>query len=84
MSSIQFNLGLFYIGKAPYRACRNNLMSCDAGHGDQGLFSKLHVPVVQGLPREQVEWRRWVTWQVTILFFVALNELPIYKLKKVT
>ncbi|KAI0210478.1 Trafficking protein particle complex subunit 10 [Lamellibrachia satsuma] len=27
-------------------------------HGDQGLFSKLHQSVVQGLPREQVDWRR--------------------------
>ena len=29
-----------------------------AGHGDQALFSKLHGLVVQGLPREPIEWRR--------------------------
>ena len=47
-----------------------------AGHGNQVLFSSLHPTVVQGLPKEPAEWRRYVglmvwprtnlTWQVIL------------------
>ena len=30
------------------------------GHGNQVLFSSLHPTVVQGLPKEPAEWRRYV------------------------